>query len=158
MVAKSQAIIGADPKSPLAQFLRLMSAHMVATTAHTLRSENLSLAELAALHLLDRHAELRINALATALALPLPATSRVASALVERKLVSRHEDTADRRAKVLALSKKGRELIDALSANLVAEVSSVLASADTPVSNRLGELFGSLVAEGMAAGPKQEEP
>lgn len=160
MIRNMQVITDADPQSPLAQFLRLMSAHMVATTARNLRHENLSLAELAALHLLDRQAELRINVLATALDLPLPAASRVASALVDRGLVSRREDAVDRRAKVLALSKKGRDLIDALSANLVGEVSSVLANANTPVSNRLGQLFGSLVAEGMAAATdlKKDEP
>ena len=108
----------------------------------------------------DRQAELRINVLATALDLTLPAASRVASALVDRGLVSRREDAVDRRAKVLALSKKSRDLIDALSANLVGEVSSVLANANTPVSNRLGQLFGSLVAEGMAAATdlKKDEP
>ena len=159
MVRSQQVITDADPQSPLAQFLRLMSAHMVAATARNLRHENLSLAELAALHLLDRQAELRISDLATALDLPLPAASRVASALVDRGLVSRREDAVDRRAKVLALSAKGRELIDALSANLVGEVSSVLANSNTPVGNRLGQLFGSLVAEGMTtAAQKKDEP
>jgi len=155
-----QVIAAADPQSPIAQFLRLMSAHLLSTTARNLRDENLSLAELATLYLLDRHAELRINALATALALPLPAASRVATALVGRGLVSRREDAVDRRAKVLALSKKGRELIDTLSAKLVGEVSSVLAQANTPVSNRLGQLFGSMVAEGMAGAtdPRKDEP
>lgn len=158
MVRNMQVIAGADPHSPMAQFLRLMSAQLLSTTARNLRHENLTLAELASLYLLDRHTELRINTLATALALSLPAASRVASALVDRGLVSRKEDVVDRRAKVLALSKKGRDLLDALSANLVGEVSSVLANANTPVSNRLGQLFGSLVAEGMAtAAPKEDE-
>ncbi|MBL8591114.1 MAG: hypothetical protein JNK01_00420 [Devosia sp.] len=45
----------------------------------------------------------------------------------------------------------GTELLNTLSGNLVGEVSRVLATANTPVSNRLAQLFGSMVADGMAA-------
>lgn len=135
----------------MAQFLRLMSAQLLSSTARDLRNENMTLAEIASLYLLDRDRELRINSLATALALSLPAASRVASALVERGFVARTEDATDRRAKVLTLTDRGYELLNTLSGNLVGEVSRVLATANTPVSNRLGQLFGSMVAEGMAA-------
>jgi DNA-binding MarR family transcriptional regulator len=146
-----QVISGADPKSPMAQFLRLMSAQLLSSTARNLRHENMTLAELAALYLLDRDKALRINSLATALALSLPAASRVASTLVDRGFVARAEDPDDRRAKVLTLTAEGIELLNTLSGNLVGEVSRVLATANTPVSNRLAQLFGSMVADGMAA-------
>ena len=152
-----QVIPGADPKSPMAQFLRLMSAQLLSSTARNLRNENMTLAELAALYLLDRDKALRINSLATALALSLPAASRVASTLVERGFVARAEDPDDRRAKVLTLTAHGTELLNTLSGNLVGEVSRVLATANTPVSNRLAQLFGSMVADGMAASGKPEE-
>ena len=159
MVQNMQVIAGADPKSPMAQFLRLMSTQILAATARNLRSEELSLAELAAVHLLDRSATLRINALAAELSLPMPAASRIVSALVDRGLVARTEDATDRRAKVLTLTTRGRQLVDTLSGSLVGEVSRVLATANTPVSNRLAVLFGSMVAEGMtAAAPKKDEP
>lgn len=144
--------------SPMAQFLRLMSAQLLSSTARNLRNENMTLAELAALYLLDRDKALRINSLATALALSLPAASRVASTLVDRGFVARAEDPDDRRAKVLTLTAEGTELLNTLSGNLVGEVSRVLATANTPVSNRLAQLFGSMVADGMAAPTKPTEP
>jgi DNA-binding MarR family transcriptional regulator len=144
--------------SPMAQFLRLMSAQLLSSTARNLRNENMTLAELAALYLLDRDKALRINSLATALALSLPAASRVASTLVDRGFVARAEDPDDRRAKVLTLTAGGTDLLNTLSGNLVGEVSRVLATANTPVSNRLAQLFGSMVADGMAAPTKPIEP
>jgi len=158
MVPHVQVIAGADPRSPMAQFLRLMSAQLLSSTARNLRNENMTLAELAALYLLDRDKALRINSLATALALSLPAASRVASTLVERGLVGREEDPADRRAKVLTLTPQGTELLNTLSGNLVGEVSRVLATANTPVSNRMAQLFGSMVADGMAAPTRSPAP
>lgn len=145
----------ADPQSPMAQFLRLMSAQLMASTARNLRDENLSLAELAALYLLDR-GPLRINSMAAALALSMPAASRVATTLVERKLAHRAEDEADRRAKLLTLAPRGRELVDALSAKLVGEVSTVLATSDTPVTQRMRPLFAAMVADGLAGEGKAE--
>lgn len=158
MIPHVQVISGADPKSPMAQFLRLMSAQLLSSTARNLRNENMTLAELAALYLLDRDKALRINSLATALALSLPAASRVASTLVDRGFVAREEDPADRRAKVLTLTAHGTELLNTLSGNLVGEVSQVLATANTPVSNRLAQLFGSMVADGMAAPGRPAQP
>jgi DNA-binding MarR family transcriptional regulator len=141
----------------MAQFLRLMSAQLMSSTARSLKNENMSLAELATIYLLDRDGELRINALAAALSLSMPAASRVAAALVDRGLVSRREDKEDRRARVIALTKRGRNLVDALSVSLVAEVGATLATANTPVSNRLGMLFGTMVAEGLTAAPGKKE-
>lgn len=156
MIPNMQVIAAADPQSPMAQFLRLMSAQLLSSTARDLRNENMSLAEIASLYLLDRDKALRINSLATALALSLPAASRVASTLVDRGFVARAEDPDDRRAKVLTLTAGGTELLNTLSGNLVGEVSRVLATANTPVSNRLAQLFGSMVADGMAAQAKPE--
>ena len=158
MVLNMQVIAAADPQSPMAQFLRLMSAQLLSSTARDLRHENMSLAEVASLYLLDRDKALSISSLATALALSLPAASRVASTLVERGFVARAEDPDDRRAKVLTLTAEGTGLLNTLSGNLVGEVSRVLATANTPVSNRLAQLFGSMVADGMAAPTKPAEP
>ena len=147
MIPELQVI--AHPASPMAQFLRMMSAQLLSSTARNLRDENLSLAELASIYLLDR-GPLRINALAAQLALSMPAASRVATALVDRGLATRTEDEADRRAKQLALTPRGREMVDQLSAKLVGEVAAVLGTADTPVSRRLQPLFAAMVAEGMS--------
>jgi DNA-binding MarR family transcriptional regulator len=138
------------PDSPIADLLRLLSAQLLSGTARSLKNENMSLAELAAIHLLDRRPQMRVNTIADALALSMPAASRVVSGLVERGLVTRREDSEDRRAKVVSLTKRGRALIDALTVVLIEETAAALAMADTPVTERISALFATMVDEGLA--------
>lgn len=111
------------------------------------------MAELASLYLLDGGAELRINELAEHLALSLPAASRVGQSLVDRGFVTRKEDSVDRRAKVLTLTKRGTQVLDTMNAVVFEEVSGLLFAGNTTVTNRLGQAFASLVAEGLAEKP-----
>jgi DNA-binding MarR family transcriptional regulator len=138
------------PDSPIADLLRLLSAQLLSGTARSLKNENMSLAELAAIHLLDRRPQMRVNTIADALALSMPAASRVVSGLVERGLVTRREDSEDRRAKVVSLTKRGRALIEALTVVLIEETAAALATADTPVTERISALFATMVDEGLA--------
>jgi DNA-binding MarR family transcriptional regulator len=145
-----------DAASPMAELLRLMSAQLLSSTSRSLRNEDMSLAELATIYLLDRDGAMRINGLAASLSLSMPAASRVVSALVNRGLIDRREDTEDRRAKMIALTRRGRRLVDSLTINLVNETAGVLETADTPVGKRLAQLFGTMVAEGLTgASPKK---
>ena len=145
-----------DAASPMAELLRLMSAQLLSSTSRSLRNEDMSLAELATIYLLDRDGAMRINGLAASLSLSMPAASRVVSALVNRGLIDRREDTEDRRAKMIALTRRGRRLVDSLTINLVNETAGVLETADTPVGKRLAQLFGAMVAEGLTgASPKK---
>lgn len=150
---KQQAIRPAHPQSPIAQFFGLLSAKLLSSTARSLRSENLSMAELAALYLLGHGSALRINELAEHLALSLPAASRVGQSLVDRGFVTRKEDSLDRRAKVLALTKRGTDVLNTMNAIVFEEASSLLLAGDTPVTARLGQAFASLIADGMADKP-----
>jgi DNA-binding MarR family transcriptional regulator len=138
------------PDSPIADLLRLLSAQLLSGTARSLKNENMSLAELAAIHLLDRRPQMRVNTIADGLALSMPAASRVVSGLVERGLVTRREDSEDRRAKVVSLTKRGRALIEALTVVLIEETAAALAMADTPVTERISALFATMVDEGLA--------
>src|SRR3569833_12422 len=107
--SKSRAAEG--PQSPLQAFLLSMSGFMMVDIARQLRNATLSVAEFAAIFLLLRGKPLRINELGEALDQPLPSASRIASTLVDRGLVDRREDAADRRAKILTLTPKGRAMI-----------------------------------------------
>jgi DNA-binding MarR family transcriptional regulator len=140
-----------DPASPMAELLRMMSTQLLSSTVRSLKDQDMSLAELAAVYLLDRDGEMRINGLAGALSLSMPAASRVASGLVTSGLVSRHEDATDRRAKVIGLTKRGRALVDALSVNLAGEVARVLATTAAPITDRIGSLTSAAAQEMVAA-------
>jgi len=156
MNAKAQAKPGAaaGPQSPLQAFMVSMAGYMMVALARQLRSEEMSIVEFGAVHLLLRGKPLRINELADGLAQPLPATSRIVSALVERGLVERREDPDDRRAKVLTLTSAGRTLIEGLAQSLVAEVGVALSNIEGDVRDTMRPVFEMLVARepGAASG------
>lgn len=73
---------------------------------------DLSLSQLRTLFVLDHaHEPLAVNQIAEALGLSMPATGRAIDALVRTGLVSRNEDTVDRRVKRIALSETGQAVL-----------------------------------------------
>ena len=66
--------------------------------------------------------EVSVKELSERLGLSLPATSRTVDGLLRRGLLSRHEDTEDRRIKRLRLTAKGHKTIDRLIAIRAAEL------------------------------------
>lgn len=82
------------------------------------------------------------------------AASRTVDALVRAELVTRHEDPADRRAVVLALTPRGTERIARLEgwrAALVAEIASHLGPSDTAELATLLRRFADALATATAA-------
>lgn len=160
MNAKSQAKpkTAAGPQSPLQAFMVGMAGYMMVALARQLRSEEMSIVEFGAIHLLLRGKPLRINELADGLAQPLPATSRIVSTLVERGLVERHEDPDDRRAKVLTLTPAGRTLIEGLAQSLVAEVGVALSNIEGDVRDTMRPVFEMLVARETGAASGSARP
>ena len=132
MTAKSQANPKAGP-SPREAYAIAMAGNTIISLARQMRSEDMSMAEYATLHLLLA-GSLRINELGDKLARPLPAASRIASALVKRGLVLREEDEIDRRAKRLTLSKKGRLLIQSTAGILLADIGAALAQMNNEIA------------------------
>jgi DNA-binding MarR family transcriptional regulator len=114
-VKKAQTPLG----SPIEQFTRMMFTGIITALARSLREEDFSLAQIAALHLLDQQGSWRVTVLADALGLSPSAGSRLADGLVQRGLVARAEDPDDRRAKTLVLTAKGRGFVDRASEDRV---------------------------------------
>jgi DNA-binding MarR family transcriptional regulator len=106
--------MSAPPYDPAAvqALTRRMFTRIIASLARSLREEELSVAQVAALHLLDERGSMRVGDLAQELGRSAPAASRMVDDLVRRKLVARREDDADRRAKVLTLAAKGRAFVE----------------------------------------------
>ena len=125
--------------------MRAMFTHLVTALARSLRELDLNLSEIAALHLIDRDHTLRIGTLATALALPMPATSRLVDALVEKGLIVRAESADDRRAKTLTLSPKAAELIQRTSKERVGAAFAAAATMPGAVSQTIGPALQALI-------------
>ncbi len=70
--------------------------------------------QLSALVTVDERGPLRISALATQESLGAPAATRVVASLEEAGLVMRSSDPDDKRASLIALTKKGSETLKAL--------------------------------------------
>ena len=78
--------------------------------------EDVSLTHFKALHLLDeQEGELSLKEVGEALALSLPAVSRLIDQLHQRGFVERHEDEHDRRMKRVQITSAGRDLVQRLT-------------------------------------------
>ncbi|WP_438039887.1 MarR family winged helix-turn-helix transcriptional regulator [Sorangium sp. So ce128] len=97
----------------------MMFSRIIAGLARTLHEEDFSVAQVAALHLVDHGGPMRVTVLATSLGLSASAGSRLAEGLVQRGLLARQEDPEDRRAKTLALTPLGRRFVDRASVERV---------------------------------------
>lgn len=116
--------------SPLERFTRRMFTRIITSLSQTLREEELSIAQVATLYLLDDRGRLRIGDVGAELDQGAPSVSRLVDDLVARGLVERAEDPSDRRARVLALTAKGRKLVERTSNVRVETISA--AARDVP--------------------------
>jgi DNA-binding MarR family transcriptional regulator len=78
---------------------------------HLAHEFELSFSQLKALHYMHGEDDLSVKALGESLGLSLAAMSRAAEELVQRGLVDRAEDPADRRIKRLRLTQQGHDLV-----------------------------------------------
>lgn len=104
---KSQSALG----TPVERLTRKMFTRIIATLARTLHREDFSVAQIAALYLLDEHGSLRVGQIGAETGRTDPLASRLVDGLVKRGLVARREDTSDRRVRVVALTAKGRAVV-----------------------------------------------
>ena len=149
-----------EPTSPvpsaspvLERFMRAMFTQIITALARSLRTQNLSVAEIAALHLIDRDRRLRVSDLAVLLDADLPAASRIASRLVTEGLVDRQEDPDDRRARLLTLTPQGLALIDRTSKERVKTAIATAKSMPGAVVSTIGPAIQQLA--GLGSKPKK---
>jgi len=88
-----------------------MFTRIVTGVARSLSESELSVAQLAALYLVDERETLRVGDIATELDRSAPAASRLVDDLVRQGLVARAEDKSDRRARVVTLTEQGRAFV-----------------------------------------------
>jgi DNA-binding MarR family transcriptional regulator len=95
---------------------RFMFTRIIRSLARTLHGEDLSVVQLAALHLVDAAGDLRQSQLADELLMTASSASRMIDALVDRDLMERRESPEDRRVRTLHLTARGREMLDEIGA------------------------------------------
>jgi len=145
--------MNADPPvNSLETFMRAMFTSLIVGLSRSVKDQQLSVAELAALHLIDKHGSLRVSDIAKSLDIALVAASRAVSTLVDQGLVVRTEDPEDRRSRTLTLSEAGRDLIDTTSAERVDMAITTAAELPGPVMERIAAALASLRAD------DEEEP
>src|SRR5579883_2295337 len=88
-----------------------MLTRIITSLSRTLQEEELSVAQVATLYLLDEQGTMRVGDVGAALDRAAPATSRMIDDLVANGLVERKEDPSDRRARVLSLTPRGAKFI-----------------------------------------------
>jgi DNA-binding MarR family transcriptional regulator len=96
-----------------------------------------------------------VAALAEAVAVTPPTASRLCDRLVRKGLIRRREDARDRRAVRLALSKAGRELVDAVTARRRAEIARLLDAVPLDAQRSIVTSLGQL-AEAAGEVPEQD--
>lgn len=94
----------------------MMFTRIITGLSRSLRENEFTVAQIAALHVVDQQGMMRVSALAEELGLSASAASRLIEGLVQRGLLARAEDPADRRAKMLTLSADGRRFVEQTSA------------------------------------------
>jgi DNA-binding MarR family transcriptional regulator len=93
------------------------------------------------------HAELTVKELAEQLGLSLPGASRSVDALVERELIGRREDTADRRMKRLRCTDAGHEALARLDAARLAGIEQFTATLPPAQRKRLSAALRPIVED-----------
>lgn len=110
-MSKQSSVVG----TPIEQATRVFFTKIMAGLARTLRDEELTIAQIAALHLVDQARAMRMTELSEAVGLSPSAASRMIETLVQRDLLERTEDPNDRRARMLSLTTSGRAFLDRIS-------------------------------------------
>ncbi len=111
----------------LEHFTRRGFTRIVSALARTTRSEDLGVAPIAILQLVDETPR-RLSELQDELTLTQPTTSRLVDDLVRRKLLHRAEDPDDRRTKCVEITAAGRKLVARIGAGRVAAMKAFMGS------------------------------
>jgi len=147
-----------------ASALRRLMQHVVrasiAELHGVLQASKLSLPQLGTLHFLHAEGAQSVSGIAHHLHLSLAATSHLIERLVGRGLLTRREDPADRRQKLVGLSGEGVALVNGVQQEAVTSIDALLASVPVDLRRRLDadlrEVLTVLEARPTRAGPDHD--
>jgi DNA-binding MarR family transcriptional regulator len=125
-------------------------------TLAVMNEAGLTMAQMVALHLLNRIGPLSVSSVSACLKLSAPATSHLIDRMVVAGLVSRSEDPTDRRHKRLVITTKGRDLIVSTQSRRTVEFTRLLSRLSPEVQSQFGKVLARVVTE-LKALPDREE-
>lgn len=107
--------MGATPSQVASEILDVIPSVMreVRELMRSHRTADLSVTQFRVLAFVDRHSGTSLSAVAEHIGLTLPSMSKLMDGLVERKLIVREFDRADRRRVTLKLTARGRTILEA---------------------------------------------
>jgi len=114
-----------------------MFSRVIERLAVVISEEDFSFSQVAALHIIDQTQEISIQGLAVRLNLSLSATSRLIDDLVKTDFLDRIEDPANRRSKIVTLTKLGKDFLNKLSIERVKIVRTTASSLPSTISNKI---------------------
>jgi DNA-binding MarR family transcriptional regulator len=130
----------------LVRFTRLVMTTMSRDYLQAIDDLGLSFSQVKAMHHLSIEiTEPTLKQLGDELGLSLPAVSRAVEGLVKRGLVTRTEDSADRRSKRIAATPHGRKLVGELTALRVASLEKLTESLEPAERQALEDALRPLV-------------
>jgi DNA-binding MarR family transcriptional regulator len=130
----------------LSDAFRAVSRRLRVQTQRALAPWEITPAQARALGVLARHGAVRLGTLSEHLHIAPRSATEVADALEERGLVARHPDPADRRATLVALTPRGREVADGVRAARAAEAEDFFAGLDPADRAALARILARLLA------------
>lgn len=140
----------------LIRFRRATISGSLFNMLHSFDLAEFSMPQVFTLLLLDEHGERPIKEIAEQIGRSISTTSRLLDQLVEKGLISRREDAADRRSKRVAITRNGRELIATIEQQR-AIVQMTLLDHLTPDERAIVIHAMELLAEASSRGKKEHE-
>lgn len=107
---------GAAGEESLADMFWAVARQLRETSQETLAPWDITPAHLRALRVLSRHGPLRLSRLSDQLRIAPRSATEVADALEARGLIERQPDPTDRRATLVSLTERGRDVLAAIKA------------------------------------------
>jgi DNA-binding MarR family transcriptional regulator len=149
----------ASPSDLAALILEMMShihRRSADDTLAVMNAAGLTMAQMVTLHILTHLGSLSVSSVAACLKLSAPATSHLVDRMVVGGLVGRSEDPLDRRHKRVAITAKGRDLIESAQERRAMEFTRVLSRLSPEVQSQFGRALARVVSE-LKALPDRDE-
>ena len=125
----------------LVELMALLHSRFAGDALQLMVETNITLPQMVCLHGLKFRGPQHVGDIGQALALSPSATSHLVDRLFERGFLTREEDPADRRQKVIAVTDSGVELITRLDQARFAQISRAVADIDPELRDRLVALI-----------------
>lgn len=137
----------------LIELMGLLHSRMAGDAMQLMAELNLTMPQMVCLHILKDGGSRSVGAIGGVLNLSASATSHLIDRLFERGIVTREEDPADRRQKLVSITPLGVEIVDRLSAARSEQIGAAVADIDPELRAQLTDLVSLIIIQLRRGGP-----